>query len=172
VSTEWRSLGIDPGINGAASLVRGFGHLSSVEDVIDLPTIGEGSKREIDDLQLIAWIRAMAPDHAFIELVTAMPSIPGADGIRRGMGAASAFKFGFAVGQIRTAVRGCRVPITLVTPGRWKPTFALKGPDKEPSRQLALRLFPNIHDKLKRKLDHQRAEAILLATYGGRVLSS
>jgi hypothetical protein len=183
-----RILGIDPGISGACALIdKGLsvaeqGPTPDVSDmtvrwlpdifrdVIDIPTLGNGAQREIDDLQLIRWLREVKPTHAFIEWVTAMPSIPDAAGKRRGMGAASAFKFGFAVGQIRTAVRGCQIPITLVTAAKWKKLYALKGGDKEPSRQAAIRLFPSASHLLARKLDHQRAEAILIAAYGGKML--
>jgi hypothetical protein len=36
---------------------------------------------------------------------------------------------------------------------------------KEAARQLALRRFPSAAEFLKRKLDHQRAEALLIANY-------
>lgn len=175
-----RIAGIDPGISGACAIIQtpsipyGESYPDSAQtvlDVCDIPTLGEATQREIDDLALIRWLKEFKPDHLYLELVNAMPSIPGIDKDgnkteRRGMGAASAFKFGFAAGQIRTCIRGCKVPFTLVTPGKWKRLMGLKGSDKEPSRQLAIRLFPDAHDALKRKKDTNRAEALLLARYG------
>jgi hypothetical protein len=52
-------------------------------------------------------------------------------------------------------------------PATWKNEFSLHGKGKEDSRQAALRLFPECPD-LTRKMDHDRAEAILLAVYGKR----
>lgn len=161
-----RILGIDPGINGACALLDT--DEKSVE-VIDLPTLGEGKQREIDAAWLYGWVLRGCADHAFIELVTAMPSTPDAKGQRRGMGAASAFKFGFATGQLRAVLQCSRVPFSLITPATWKKSYGLKGPDKEKSRQLALRLFPQAAGDLKRKLDHQRAESILIANYGAKL---
>lgn len=174
-----RIVGVDPGIDGAAAAVETTGRgLCTFVDVIDLPSLGEGSQREIDDLELIRWLRWIAPSHAFIELVSAMPSIPDENpesknfGKRRGMGAASAFKFGFGCGQIRTSVRGCKIPINLVVPRVWKKLYMLKGANKEPSRQKAIQLHPEASEKLKRKKDHQRAESILIARYGAIILCS
>jgi hypothetical protein len=39
----------------------------------------------------------------------------------------------------------------------------LIGADKEASRQRVLQLFPRDHALFSRKLDHQRAEAVLIA---------
>lgn len=158
-----RIVGIDPGISGALALVD-FEEKTHI--VIDLPTLGEGKQRELDARWLLYWVINQSPDYAYCELVTAMPSIPDADGKRRGMGAASAFKFGFAAGQLRAVLQCSRVPFALITSRTWKKHYGLKGPDKEKSRQLALRLFPAAAGDLKRKGDHQRAEALLIANYG------
>jgi len=49
-------------------------------------------------------------------------------------------------------------------PNEWKQKMGLAGKDKEVARQKALKLFPRCGD-IKRKKDHNRAEAILLALY-------
>ncbi len=163
-----RIMGIDPGINGGLGLLEADGDKLRVLDAIDMPTIGESSKREIDVLAAIKWLKHWNPDHVYLEYVNAMPSIPGANGQRRDMGAASAFKMGFIAGQIRTCVVGCKIPFTVVTSGKWKKALGLPGgaANKEASRQLALRLFPDAHNLLARKRDEARAEAILIARYG------
>jgi hypothetical protein len=165
-----RILGIDPGMSGAAAVFDT--DAPDMVEATDFPLMGEESQREIDGLALAEWIRSREPDHAFIELVSAMPSIPGADGKRRGMGAASAFRFGIGVGAIRATVQICRLPYTLVVPTKWKKLYLLKGGDKEPSRQRALQLFPRSAPLFARKKDHQRAEAALMAAYGARVLQA
>lgn len=155
-------LGIDPGLTGACAIYRMH---SDVVDFLDMPVIGEGSKSRVNINELAIWIRRHSPTAACLELVHAMPSIPGANGERRSMGAASAFKFGDTVGSIRTTVILCGIPIHFATPQSWKKHFQLKGSDKENSRLAALNLFPAISSQLARKKDHARAEALLIARY-------
>lgn len=162
-----RILGIDVGINGGAAIFDG----SFAVDIIDLPTVGEGPQRIIDALTLSAWIKENRPDYAFIELVTAMPSIPGQDGVRRGMGAASAFRFGNAAGSIRATVALCLVPYRMIVPVAWKKYYGLKGPNKEQSRLMAISRFPAAARFMERMKDHQRAEALLIAAYGSFVVT-
>lgn len=63
---------------------------------------------------------------------------------------------------------GLGISCTMVPPSVWKPALnlkvTLKNP-KEPARQEALRLWPAHADLFRRKLDHNRAEALLLAHY-------
>ncbi len=84
------------------------------------------------------------------------------------MGATSAFRFGFACGQIRGCIQAYQIPMALVHPVSWKRHFGLKGPNKEQSRQLAMKLLPDCSAALKFKKSHNRAEAILLALYGAK----
>lgn len=184
-------LGIDVGIDGALAFIEGEQRNPSVE-LHDLPTIGEKSKREIDVPQLAKIITAAKPAHAFIENVWAMPSIErlvkteepdedeeGGPGIghnkgpsippryeRVGMGAASAWRFGLGIGQIRGCVATLGVPYTLVTPQKWMKIFGLRGNDKESHRQYAIRRIPNAAQFMTLKKNHQRADALLLAFYG------
>jgi crossover junction endodeoxyribonuclease RuvC len=162
----------DPGISGAAcAFYRADADGPEfIADVIDLPAIDDGARREIDVLRFVAWVRKMQPVHAFVENVQPMPSIPDKYGKRRTMGAATTFRFGLVVGQIRATIACCGVPISLIHPQVWKRFYDLKGADKEQSRQKALELHPEAAHWLKRKLDHGRSEAILLARYGDRHL--
>lgn len=130
-----------------------------------MPTLADGSNRQLDIPALCRRIDKWAPRHAIIENVQPMPSIPGANGVRRGMGAASSFRFGFATGQARALVTCYGMEVRLVHPQSWKRWAGLKGPDKEQSRQKALAMMPAAAPWLTRKKDHNRAEAILLALY-------
>jgi len=58
--------------------------------------------------------------------------------------------------------------VELVKPALWREYFDLLGRDKEASRMLAQRLFPAMSDKLTRQMDHNRAEAMLIAWFGAR----
>jgi hypothetical protein len=83
----------------------------------------------------------------------------------RPMNGASAFRFGIAVGQVRAAFQCYRIPVTLVVPRVWKAHYGLKGQAKEEARQLAIDRLPEAKPYLARKLDHNRAESILIALY-------
>jgi crossover junction endodeoxyribonuclease RuvC len=78
-------------------------------------------------------------------------------------GASSGFKYGRAVGAIEAAITCCGIPLTIIEPTAWKKFHALRGGDKEASRQRALQLFPAAHALLARRKDHGRAEAALIA---------
>lgn len=163
-----RILGIDTGVSGAAAVLdidRG-----SILDVIDLPTLDEDSHRIIDVVKLGAWITNLEPSIGIIERAFAMPdSVPDRDGKRSRMGSASALRFGDAAGTIRSAVIMSGVPYKLVMPGVWKRYFKLPGgKDKETSRQLAIKLWPAAEQFMHRKMDHNRAESVLIAEYWRR----
>lgn len=159
-------LGIDPGISGAACIYDAQIH--KVLDVIDLPTEAWGKeKRHIDVHALLRWVadRDQRPDNCAIERVNAMPSIPDKSGKRRGMGSASAFRFGMVYGELRGAAAAMGIKIYDVMPGVWKELFELTGRDKDAARQMVLKLHPEVAGELKRKKDQGRAEAILIARW-------
>lgn len=166
-------VGIDPGLTGAAAALQTADHEGPefISDAIDLPNIEDGSKNQIDDFKFQAWLRLIGPHRVVIENVQPMPSIPGKGGIRRAMGVASSFRFGLAVGQLRASVRALGIDPEFCHPQTWSAYFDLKGDGKkEQSRQLALTFWPHAERLLRRKMDHGRAEAMLLAKWGARPL--
>lgn len=167
-------IAIDPGMSGAYAILDVSNHdgTTTLIDACDLPTMGAGTKREMNGSALFHAVSGHVLAHAYIENVFAMPSIPDEKtGKRRGMGAASAFKFGMGVGAVRTVIQCVGIPYRLIVPRVWKKYFALVGPDKEQSRQMAIRCFPRKCDLFARKMDHQRAEAALLGLYAARELA-
>lgn len=165
-----RIVGIDTGINGGAAAIEvvagpSFSPYLKVIDIMDLPTVGEGPSRIINATALQQWLGQIGPQSVAIEHVFAMPSQADKGGHRRGMGAASAFRFGEAKGALRATVACCGLPLVMVVPTVWKKHFGLKGPDKERSRLYALNRVPSASRWLQRKMDHGRAEALLLAVY-------
>lgn len=154
-----RIVGIDPGISGALAVYD----TAAASDVIDLPTIGEGPSEMLDAKIILRQILVWCPDLIVIERAMAMPRQK--DGEAHSMGAASAFKFGKGFGQIIGAVQVSGTPWIMVMPGVWKKFFRLSK-DKEIARQLALQKFPDLHEKMRFKYQHQRAEALLIAMYG------
>lgn len=100
-------------------------------------------------------IREFMPQHAVIERAQAMPD----------QGASSGFLYGRAVGALEALVEPMMIPLTVIEPTAWKKSHALIKRGKEDSRQRAIRLFPGSAG-FERKLDHNRAEAALIAWYG------
>lgn len=149
------TFGIDPGLSGAVAALRDGVYLG----VHDMPTVAKGSgsvKSEVDPAGLIDLLRRCAPAGEAVavalERVNAMP----------GQGSSSIFSLGDSFGCARSAVAACRFETVYVTPAQWKKHFKLTS-DKEMSRALAVRLFPDAPLHLKKYAD--RAEALLLARW-------
>lgn len=157
-------LGVDPGLSGAAAILNpDVTPRSGLRwNVIDLPVVGEGTQRRINAPELRDFLMRFEPHHAFIELATVMPK----------QGIASSGRYMRAVGAVEAIISALNIPITFITPQTWKKHYKLKGSDKEASRALALRLHPDASALLARKIDHNKAEAMLIAGYGYKVIGS
>lgn len=145
-------LGVDPGKNGALALY------DSVADsciVYDMPCVAG----EVNPALVAEIIRANArPDHAYVELVHAMPK----------NGAVSMFSFGMSYGMVRGVIATLGIPISLVTPTTWKRHYKLTA-EKEEARWMAINLWPG-STNFSRKKDDGRAESALIAKYGASIL--
>jgi Holliday junction resolvasome RuvABC endonuclease subunit len=141
-------IGIDPGsVSGAYALVD---HQLRILDVDDLPV----ANRQVDAAEFARIVQQFKPDGAVVEDVWAFPK----------QGVMSSFRFGVGVGIIRGVLLGAGIPVSYVTPAKWKKAMGLNS-EAEKSRDLAIRTWPTCR-KLSRKRDHGRAEALLLAKYG------
>jgi len=145
-------LGIDPGLTGSIAFY--FPSAPDKVSVEDMPVVGG----EIDVELLGRRIAQLRPTIAIIENVHADPKF----------GAVGNFKLGGAYHAARAAVLINGVPLHQVSPTVWKKHFRLDR-DKELSRALARRLWPS-STHFDRKLDHNRAEAALIARYCAEVL--
>jgi Holliday junction resolvasome RuvABC endonuclease subunit len=122
-------------------------------EVHDLPTYSEGG---VDVLALMDIIKSVEKvDHIYIERQQAMPR----------QGVVSTFKLGYGFGQISSTCALSKVPFSLVSPAKWKRALALPK-DKDSARRLAQQWFPELSERLKRKKDEHRAEALLIAKWG------
>jgi hypothetical protein len=155
--------GFDPGLSGAACALL-VGEMGGIEliDCIDLPTRADGSNRALHIAPLGRWLENIAPDLAIIENVQPMGGT-GKDS--RPMMGSAAFRFGMACGALRGALEAYEIPIRLVVPVVWKRAAGLLKQGKEASRQKALLDLPAAASFLKRRLDHNRAEACLIALW-------
>lgn len=151
-------LGIDPGLSGAYALLGPEG----LQAVGDLPTVQKahkgGSRSELSP-HLLHEVIARLPkiDIAVVEQVTASPQ----------MGTVSAFRFGECYGSINAVLACVGIRTEFVRPAAWKKALGLNS-DAEVSRAKALEYFPEASEFFMRKMDHNRAEAALLAEFGKR----
>lgn len=154
-------LGIDPGLDGALAVIDAIGLV-----VFDTPTLtvqsAKGNRREYDLTAMSRSVRAAVRDQnavAYVEKVHAMP----------GQGVRSMFTMGYGSGAWAGILAALEVPVTYVSPQRWKKALlADMGTDKDASRLRAMQLFPSFAELFKRKKDDGRAEATLIAEYGRR----
>ena len=152
-------VGIDPGISGALC----FFSNGNVIDVIDMPTMAEGkkNKKQVNGRQIfneILNIKNKFAGHKIyvvVEQVSAMP----------GQGVTSMFNFGQSFGVIKGICSAMELPIFYVRPAKWKKYFNLINAEKDASRTKVIEMFPKISQKLSRKKDNNKADAILIAKY-------
>jgi crossover junction endodeoxyribonuclease RuvC len=174
-------VGIDPGVSGAIAWLEWYTTATgspaeslALEYLRDLPTMQRGktgNKQQINGVELAALLRDLGPvEHAYLELVRALPPASRAAGGSGGarMGTTSAFNFGHSFGKIEGVLEALAIPYTHVPPERWKKPAGLGGAEKDASRTRAIQLFPGHAELLKRKKDVGRAEAILIAFFGSR----
>jgi hypothetical protein len=147
-------VGIDPGLTGAVAVLKSDG----AAEVYDTPTltlkVSRGTKQVYDVPGMCTLLQryAGAGLHVVIEEAQAMP----------GQGVRSMFSCGLGMGAWLGLLAALALPYTSVRPGVWKKALGLGGgQDKEASRHRAHQLFPGAD--LRRKRDHGRAEALLLA---------
>jgi crossover junction endodeoxyribonuclease RuvC len=142
-------VGIDPGNNGGIALLHGDRLIYADH----LPIVGKTLSGHL----LNNWFADIEPDTptmVVVEQVHAMPK----------QGVSSTFNFGKAVGIIEGVIAARNLPITWVTPQRWKKLMGVTA-DKNTSRQLAINLWPEQAHLFARVKDVDRAEAALIAEY-------
>lgn len=149
-------VGIDPGLSGAVAWLSDHGHLIEVRD---LPVAKANGKSELMPAALADLLRERMPIHAFVERVAARP----------GAGVSGMFNFGRGYGQIEGVLAALGVPVTLVTPAKWKAALRIPA-DKSAARLRAAQLWPGLAGTFSRVKDDGRAEASLIGLYGAHAL--
>lgn len=153
-----RNIGIDPGAKGGFALFED-GRLVAVAR---MPTVSnrKGNPR-VDGAAVGYRLHQWLPlDHAYVELVGAMP----------GQGVSSMFTFGKAAGIVEGALGALMIPTTYIAPGQWK--VALRVPaEKNGARARASQLIPSGAHYWPMAKDDGMAEAALIALYGSRLPS-
>ena len=149
--------GIDPGLSGAVAVLEE----NEVIDIIDIPVMSEGkkNKRQLNSAHLSQYIEKNTLDASktivVVEQVNAMP----------GQGVTSMFNFGQTFGAIKGISAALKLPIFFVRPSKWKKHFELLKSSKDASRTKAIEMYPSLADKLSRKKDVNKSDAILIARF-------
>lgn len=147
-------IGIDPGQTGAIAFLS------------DQKSNLANKVFDFEDGEALTWLKDVGEEVyrgniqavAVLEKVSSMP----------GQGVSSSFKFGCNFGRWIGRLEALGIPFDFVTPQKWKKAMFDSMPKdnvKEMARDRAIRLLPGMADRLKRKMDHNRAEALLMALY-------
>jgi crossover junction endodeoxyribonuclease RuvC len=164
----------DPGLTGALAF---YDTSSGQLEVVDMPTTvqdraAKTPKTIIDATELwniFSLFRDMGATHFVVEEVGGMP----------GQGASHSFNFGFGTGLLRMAAVAAGFAIEPVTPQRWKGAMRVSTTPAA-IRERANQVIPT-HAHLWAPVGRQRvtseaglgrAEAALLAAYGGRIFGA
>lgn len=150
-----RTIGIDPGLNGAIALVVD----GELVRVVDMPTVtlerNGKTKRQVSVPELVDIIKELDPTEAYCEKVFAMS----------GQGVTSVFSLGRSLGVVEGILTALRIKTTLMTPQTWIKGMAVTG-GKDGSRARAMELFPEHLALFKRVKDDGRSDASLIALWG------
>lgn len=138
-------IGVDPGMTGAVAIIG-----PNNVDVFDFEN--RAALLALHDLVL-----KDGDAFAFVEKVGVMP--------RQGISTSGKFMraTGIAVGWLEALA----IPFEEISPTKWQrrvfDSGARTGDNKKDSLNLARKLFPSMMMRLKRKKDHNRADALLIA---------
>jgi crossover junction endodeoxyribonuclease RuvC len=150
-------IGIDPGLSGAIAILEN----NKVLEIYDMPVMSEGkkNKRQLNSAQLVKLIKDnlynVEEVAVVVEQVNAMP----------GQGVTSMFNFGQTFGAIKGVCAALSLPIFFVRPSKWKKHFELINSSKDASRTKAIEMYPVLSNKLSKKKDVNKSDAILIARY-------
>jgi crossover junction endodeoxyribonuclease RuvC len=152
-----RIIGIDPGLAGAIAILEE----NKVIEMFDMPVMSDGkkNKRQLNSAFLVKLIKDNIKDMEktviVVEQVNAMP----------GQGVTSMFNFGQTFGAIKGICAALGLPIFFVRPAKWKKHFELINASKDASRTKVIEMYPSLSDKLSKKKDVNKSDAILIARF-------
>ena len=150
-------IGIDPGLSGAVAILEN----KKVLEIFDMPVMPEGkkNKRQLNSAQLVNIIKENINSDeeiaVVVEQVNAMP----------GQGVTSMFNFGQTFGAIKGLCAALELPIFFVRPSKWKKYFELINSSKDSSRTKVIEMYPTLSNKLSKKKDVNKSDAILIARF-------
>lgn len=149
-----KHFGIDVGVTGAVACLDDNARLLALED---LTTTRLGKFAWTNPMELIRFIREQRDGGdamAWVEYVAPMPKL----------GVVACAAMGRTHGSVLAALQVAGIPFEMVSPQSWKRKLNVTS-DKNSTLDLARIKFPG-SDYFERKMDHNRAEAALIAFYG------
>ena len=152
-----RIIGVDPGLSGGIAILED----NNVKEMFDMPVMSDGkkNKRQLNNALLVQLVKDNIKDIEdtvmVVEQVNAMP----------GQGVTSMFNFGQTFGAIKGICAALSLPIFFVRPAKWKKHFELINSSKDASRTKVIEMYPSIAEKLSKKKDVNKSDAILIARY-------
>lgn len=166
-------IGIDPGMEGAICV-----RIGDRIELYDIPTQKVNGKSDID---FFALAKILKPFQAAFKTAKVFVCCEGSSGMSFKKSkfreshyddSLTAWKKGYCFGVLKTIFHAYNLPFTATPqPSVWKRDMKLSDGNltypekKEKSRLEAIRLFPELEPKLKRKKDADRAEALLLSLW-------
>lgn len=158
-------LGVDPGVNGAIAVLHageelswhGFADMPTIDADYTYATGGKKLRRRVDPKGLVRLLqdwRVCGVNHAAVEMTSSHGQ----------MGAATVHSMGVGSGIVIGVLEALGYEWHLVPPPVWKRELGLLKAPKDSSRALAVALYPEASQFLKRKKDVDRADALLIAT--------
>lgn len=153
-------IGIDPGSNGALVYYDGTELLPYRMPIYEIKK-GRTIRKRVDFRGICSILKEHAPDHAYVENVSA----------KFGNGAAAAFSFGRSCEAVENALVACNIPYTLISPQSWKKAMQCPA-DKDTTRMRASQLLPDWAHCWDKKCLDGVAEAAMIALYGYRITAN
>ena len=155
-------IGIDPGVEGAIAMV----YDTKLPELWDLEVTSIGATKQISPQGLIDILVAWGDiDAIFMEDNRANGS----------NGALANFSMGLSMGVVTGVAAALARPFHRVKPKEWQAQFGLSNvrlvERKNAHRQRARELFPSMDTSLNLIKHHNRADALLIAEYGRRLIS-
>lgn len=154
-------IGIDPGLTGAIAVIR-RGTCPTFVHTFDMPLRKIKDKNRLDLGALSILLESYSGQTIFAMVEEVGQIGTNADPF-------SAFVFGFATGAVHGVLEAFGIDVQVIRPNIWKAAMGLSA-DKSQAIAKAIKLFPGSAGFLTRKMDHGRAEALLLAHFGNSFL--
>jgi hypothetical protein len=160
-------LAIDIGLTGAIAAVDSRGtHFVVDLPIEEIPKAGNRMiKRRVSAIGLRDVLRTLVPPG---EVALAL-----IEDVHAGMGPGVAARSSLDMnrGRIEAVLELQRLDVRAIQPSAWKRFYGLTGKEKSDNLGTARTLFPMAMHMLKRMKDHNRADALLMAHYGQKVLA-
>eukprot|EP00656_Telonema_subtile_P012659 TRINITY_DN16389_c0_g1_i3.p1 TRINITY_DN16389_c0_g1~~TRINITY_DN16389_c0_g1_i3.p1 ORF type:complete len:128 (-),score=32.63 TRINITY_DN16389_c0_g1_i3:165-548(-) len=111
--------------------------------------------------ELAALLRGVLPPTASARVTCIEAATPSFQNGKQGW-----YGSGLAFGVWTGVLAGLQIQVQAVSAAKWKRRLGLIKTSKQDSRELAMKLYPNLEPQLARVKDHGRAEAVLIAHWG------